>query len=380
MPTADPQLEAWRVPPGGLGSFVHQNNDLPGLLQGGWAARWLSGQYGYARDGEGRGTADTPLTLPGGEILRQFAGDRESGLLQQGPGWLLYARRNERLYDKGGFITFQVCARTPELADELAAAFTAGLVPPGGEAGEVEVAFWYASRDGARRSYRAIQVPAWEEISGNYTARLRDPLAALMGHAPDGRPGRLVLLHGPPGTGKTYLLRALAAAWRTWCNVQYVLDAGRFLDDSGYLMEVMLDQDRYGLSRYRPGAGLSDAGRWRLVILEDCGTLLRGGESGDALSTLLNLSDGMLGQGQNLMFALTTNDERGQLDAKLIRPGRCLASLEVPPLEPAEAARWLGRPLPAGTATDLASLYQLRDGTGIPGANGRRLEAVGQYL
>ena len=31
--------------------------------------------------------------------------------------------------------------------------------------------------------------------------------------------GRLIVWRGPPGTGKTWALRALAGAWREWCGV-----------------------------------------------------------------------------------------------------------------------------------------------------------------
>lgn len=44
--------------------------------------------------------------------------------------------------------------------------------------------------------------------------------------------------------------------------------------------------------------------RWRLLVLEDCGEFLRADakqEMGQGLSRLLNLTDGLLGQGLNLL-------------------------------------------------------------------------------
>jgi len=368
MTPAGPGLEDFAC-----GQQITHRSDLyrpGGPLGPAWSAAWLSGRHGaYARQGHTRVRPGAPATLPGGRVLWQITdtGDGEMGLLQEGPdrSWLLFA---QLMPGRGTAVVLQyaICARTDELAAELAAALTAGSAPEPPRPREVGVTFWAGGPGGARRSHRTISAPPWAEIAGNYTARLRAPLEALMDYRPEDEAGRLVLLHGAAGTGKTTLLRALGLAWRDWCAVQYVTDAGRFLDDAGYVTEVMLDDD-------------ASPDQWRLVIAEDCGPLLRGTESGDALATLLNLGDGMLGQGQKLLFALTTNDERGVLDAKLTRPGRCLASLDVPPLAPGEAARWLGRPLPAGTGTDLASLYQLRGGTPIPGAS-ETPAAAGGYL
>jgi len=85
----------------------------------------------------------------------------------------------------------------------------------------------------------------------------------------------------------------------------------------------------------------------------------------------------MLGQGRNALVAITTNEDLYRLHPAVIRPGRCLAQIEVGPLSASEATAWLGRP--AGPAT-LAELYALRDGTAPARAASPATAPVGQYL
>jgi ATPase family associated with various cellular activities (AAA) len=110
-----------------------------------------------------------------------------------------------------------------------------------------------------------------------------------------------------------------------------------------------------------------DKRRWRLLLLEDCDELIGGGArhaSGQALSRLLNLTDGMLGQGRDVLVAITTNEDVSRLHPAVVRPGRCLARVELGPLPFAQARDWLGRGDGIGpNGATLAQLYALRNGT-----------------
>jgi hydroxymethylglutaryl-CoA lyase len=62
---------------------------------------------------------------------------------------------------------------------------------------------------------------------------------------------------------------------------------------------------------------------------------------GQALAKLLNLCDGLLGQGQKLLFLITTNEEVQNLHPAIVRHGRCLSNLEFPEFSDSEAREWL---------------------------------------
>lgn len=235
--------------------------------------------------------------------------------------------------------------------------------PHSGDEGTVPIRTWHMSGGEPRGSDRRIAAPSFDEIAGNYPTRVRANLERLFAADRPTNAGKLILWHGDPGTGKTTAVRALLRHWRDWCAGQYIADPEQLFAHPGYIADVLT---RSATPRQGPTLGNSGdpEALWRLIIAEDCDEYLRATarrDAGAGLGRLLNLADGILGQGFNTLILLTTNEELGRLHPALTRPGRCLAKVEFTRFEPSEARAWLsdGAKQPDGPAT-LAELFERR--------------------
>ena len=219
----------------------------------------------------------------------------------------------------------------------------------------VPVAFWTCAGHGTKVRRRRIEAPRWGRVAANYPERVRAALEPLVGATRPGA-GALLLWHGPPGTGKTHALRALVRSWRPWCSAHYVTDPERFLAGTSYLLDVAASHRS------------EDEPDWRLVVLEDAGELMAASvrsETGQGLSRVLNLTDGILGQGVKCILLVTTNEPLGRLHPAVHRPGRCWASVGFEPFAAPEATAWLavrGVEREVTAPLTLAELYEIAGG------------------
>lgn len=233
---------------------------------------------------------------------------------------------------------------------EVVQFFKDALVPlPSAGKGKVQVKFWYHTMSGEQAMVRTIDVPQWLDIRTNYSLATRDHLESLMTRFKPAYGGQLILWHGDPGAGKTYALRSLCEAWKDWCTIEYITDPEAFFGGSpSYLMNLLsgeaegdpIEWDDDDKPLVIDGKKQQ---KWKLIIMEDAGDFLAleaRNKVGQALSRLLNVSDGFIGQGLKILILITTNEELGALHPAVARPGRSASIVSFDKFTSHEARTW----------------------------------------
>jgi hypothetical protein len=319
---------------------------------------------------EGTLALDALSSLPWCRVLRaeeRLGGRASWAACVEGDGWRALVRSNGsdivqvRVSSADGDGARRAVRRLAELVQPVEE-------PPGEE--QVAMSFHYLGERGVSSERRLIDAPDWDEIGQNYPDAARESLTTLFAMGSPPAVGRLVLLHGPPGTGKTTAIRSLVRAWKGWCDASYVMDPEVLFSRTSYLNQLVLSGDDDAWIDDEDTEGPTGPQRWRLLVVEDADEIIAADardRSGQSLSRLLNLTDGLLGQGLHTLVLITTNEPVTSLHPALTRPGRCLAEIEIPRFDVAGARRWLGDrggKVPHGGAT-LAELFALRDGEAV---------------
>ena len=164
------------------------------------------------------------------------------------------------------------------------------------------------------------------------------------------RPHGISIFEGKPGTGKTSYIRHLL------CELE---DTHRFYFLSPSQLEMLSRPD---FVDFWIEQAKSYPGRQFVVILEDAenALMVRGTDNSKMVSTILNLTDGIMADFLKLQFICTINCKIAEIDSALLRPGRLLTHRHFRKLERAEAlalADSLGKTLPENDEYTLAEIF-----------------------
>jgi energy-coupling factor transporter ATP-binding protein EcfA2 len=221
--------------------------------------------------------------------------------------------------------------------------------------GKTFAKFWYQGEDGINSLTREIDSVPFDEIEKNYPENTQE-LQALMDMENPWEKGKIIFWHGPTGTGKTYALRALMSAWKD-ANPTFIMQPMAFLTNPTNFFPLIEDSSNQKTSL--------------LVVLEDLPNVTASEarsniSTATALQTLLNMADGILGQGIPIIFLVTTNHESQEFDSALTRYGRCLQQLYFDKFSREQAVSWLGDDAAALDEEDkdefaLSELYAIKN-------------------
>lgn len=204
--------------------------------------------------------------------------------------------------------------------------------------------------------YQLISIgkPAKKIDPDNYSPETMNDFRAIVNQLNSPTPsGRLTIINGPPGTGKTFFLRGLMHD----CDPS----STKIIFFQPDLFKIMKPTEITSmLLNYAEDEDLS-----LILFIEDGDECLlkRSSDNFGIVSALLNFADGLIGTLLNIKIVVTTNAKKIDIDPALLRAGRLCKNLNIDSLS-AEHANKLLQKLTEGKATDvlqgctLAQVYE----------------------
>lgn len=153
----------------------------------------------------------------------------------------------------------------------------------------------------------------------------------------------ILLISGPVGTGKSYLIRSILTELPERRAV-VCTPPTEFLVQAGLLAQVVANF------------------RKSVIVLEDVGeviTIDSASKYSDARANLLNFSEGFLSLLTDTIVVLSFNYEIDKIDPAVVRPGRCVGRILVKELSYEQASRLVSFDIPKRNYS-LAEIYEMR--------------------
>lgn len=178
------------------------------------------------------------------------------------------------------------------------------------------IKWWYD--EGGRATYRTTYLDAPSTVLRPefYPYMKFDPATYIKNYL-DSK-SSVLLLAGPPGTGKTTLLRHMICDQNMTASVVY---DEKLMQRDTVFQSFLFDR------------------KDDVLIIEDADTILNGREADDnrLMNRFLNVSDGLIKLPNKKLIFTTNITDFNRVDSALTRPGRCFDVLVSRPLTQAEA-------------------------------------------
>jgi energy-coupling factor transporter ATP-binding protein EcfA2 len=230
----------------------------------------------------------------------------------------------------GNYVSIHVLSQNQKFAEEVKDYFRTQWAPP-----DKKGHIYAIVRNGMHLGLNSIGDAGIPLVEGNYTPKVQEDYRYAINDLNSESPsGRIVIMRGPAGTGKTHLIRAM---------LLQVPDAMFVLISPEVVTNLAGPELLPLLMNYR-----GHASGPIVLVLEDADRCLvtRGDENMSLIQSLLNLGDGILGSLLDIRIVATTNADELKLDKAVTRPGRLSKMLDVNTLDPLTAQKIYHRLLP----------------------------------